>query len=185
MIKGSTNFQSPSSRLPLCLMLLLLAHSSTTPNQLNNTSAIIIIVNLQRIQTQLSLAQKSLEKGDNYMAFAHAYIPHSVIFPTIKNLLEQTDNGFSAKRIESSLTDLPFMIKSGSSSDIMSHNIMEAKNLLDSISDRTIEPAIKSNRTPIMLQAIAFLLRDAGKSFELSNASVSNKRQFSQVDYEN
>ena len=50
---------------------------------------LLVMVNLARIRTQIMLTEKSLEEGDNYMAFAHAYIPHSVIFPSIKDILKK------------------------------------------------------------------------------------------------
>ncbi|MFL6453893.1 MAG: FTR1 family protein [Nitrososphaeraceae archaeon] len=181
--------------------LILPATPPTTATKLNNTNAFIVFFNLQRIQTQLSLAQKALERGDNYMAFAHAYIPHSIIFPSIKNLVEHVDDkGLSATRLESALTDLPLMIKSTSQSDIVRNTIVKDKNLLNSISDKIIEQVVKSDRTPIMLQTAMFLLGDAEKSYQLSKAGISNKnyhdsggqnnkgihnRELTQVDYEN
>ncbi|MFL6412586.1 MAG: FTR1 family protein [Nitrososphaeraceae archaeon] len=181
--------------------LILPATPPTNATKLNNTNAFIVFFNLQRIQTQLSLAQKALERGDNYMAFAHAYIPHSIIFPSIKNLVEHVDDkGLSATRLESALTDLPLMIKSTSQSDIVRNTIVKDKNLLNSISDKIIEQVVKSDRTPIMLQTAMFLLGDAEKSYQLSKAGISNKnyhdsggqnnkgihnRELTQVDYEN
>jgi high-affinity iron transporter len=181
--------------------LILPATPPTTATKLNNTNAFIVFFNLQRIQTQLSLAQKALERGDNYMAFAHAYIPHSVIFPSIKNLVEHVDDkGLSATRLESALTDLPLMIKSTSPLDIVRNTIVKDKNLLNSISDKIIEQVVKSDRTPIMLQTAMFLLGDAEKSYQLSKAGISSKnyhdgggqnnkgilnRELTQVDYEN
>jgi high-affinity iron transporter len=175
--------------------------SPITATKLNNTNAFIIFFNLQRIHTQLSLTQKALERGDNYMAFAHAYIPHSVIFPSIKNLVEQVDdNGLSATRLESAITDLPFMIKSASPSDIIRNTIVKDKNLLNSISDKIIESVFKSDTMPIMLQTVVFLLGDSERSYQLSKAGISNKNyddgavqnnkdihkhELSQVDYEN
>jgi hypothetical protein len=135
------------------------------------------------------------------MAFAHAYIPHSVIFPSIKNLVGHVeDNDLSATRLESALTDLPFMIKSASPSHIIRNTVVKDKNLLNSISDNIIEPVTKSDRMSIMLQTALFLLGDAEKSYQLSSAGISNKNynngagqnnrdtnkhELSQVDYGN
>ena len=57
------------------------------------------------------LAEQSLITGDRNMAFAHSYITHSVIFPSIKNILEKTGFSNSAKQLESELTDITFSIK--------------------------------------------------------------------------
>jgi hypothetical protein len=76
---------------------------------------------------QLNLSQEALNKGDRYAAFAHAYIPHSVIFPFIRNLVEQVKDNSSISKLESALTDIPFMIKSGSSFDSIGNTIAKDK----------------------------------------------------------
>jgi high-affinity iron transporter len=137
------------------------------------------------------------------VAFAHAYIPHSVIFPFIRNLVEQmNDNSnISTKKLESALTDIPFMIKSGSSSDSIRNTIAKDKYLLNSISSQILESIPKADRIPITLQTVVFLLRDAEKSYQLSNANTSSnsygsnagennkganeQQQLGQIDYEN
>ena len=160
--------------------------------KINYTNAIIGIVNFDRIRTQIKLTEKSLAEGDNDMAFSHAYIPHSVILPSIKNLLENTRNVTSVGELESALTDLPFMIRIGSF-DNAKHNIIQVNTLLNNISNQTMDPGIKSNKLFARSQTIIFLLRDADKSYEISNPSFSNslgqinknKNQFSKVDYQN
>src|SRR5919205_4259564 len=57
-----------------------------TKIELNN-DVIIVMVNLERIRTQILLTEKSLDNGDTEMAFAHAFIPHAITFPSIKNRL--------------------------------------------------------------------------------------------------
>jgi high-affinity iron transporter len=175
-----------------------------TPNtKLNTTDAFIVLFNLQRIQTQLTLSQEALYKGDEYKAFAHAYIPHSVIFPSIRNLVEQVSDNRTAStpmRLESALTDIPFMIKSGSSFSSVKNTIAKDKNLVISVSSSIANSIPSADRMPIMLQIVVFLLRDAEKSYQLSNASTSNlfgvnvrqsnkgvniQQQLGQIDYEN
>jgi len=181
-----------------------LARSHTANTKLNTTEAFIVLINLQRIYTQLSLTQDALNKGDRYAAFAHAYIPHSVIFPSIGNLVGQADMNESLvdKRLESALTDIPFMIKSGSSFDNIKNTIAKDMYLLNSVSSHIIESIPDADRIPIMLQTVVFILRDAEKSYRLSNASSSNtiyasnagqnnksinkqQQQLGQIDYEN
>jgi high-affinity iron transporter len=160
--------------------------------KINYTNAIIGIVNFDRIRTQIKLTEKSLAEGDNDMAFSHAYIPHSVILPSIKNLLENTRNVTSVGELESALTDLPFMIRIGSF-DNAKHNIIQVNTLLNNISNQTMDPVIKSNELFARSQTIIFLLKDADKSYQISNASSSNglgqmsknKNQLSKVDYQN
>ena len=157
----------------------------------NDANAIIGMVNFERIRTQINLTEKSLAEGDNDMAFAHAYIPHSIILPSIKNLLENTRNVTSVEELESALTDLPFMIRIGSF-DNAKHYIIQINSLLNNISNQTIDPVIKSNKLFAISQTVIFLLKDANKSYQISNASISNdlgqvsknKNQFSKVDYQ-
>jgi len=183
----------------------ILARSPTGNTKLNTTEAFIVLFNLQRIHTQLSLTQDALNKGDRYAAFAHAYIPHSVIFPSIGNLVGQVDmnESLSDKRFESALTDIPFMIKSGSSIDSIKNTIAKDMYSLNSISSHIIESIPDADRIPIMLQTVVFMLRDAEKSYQLSNASTSNnvhgsnagqnnkginkqqQQHLGQIDYEN
>ncbi|HJT47094.1 MAG TPA: FTR1 family protein [Nitrososphaeraceae archaeon] len=182
----------------------ILTRASNNNTRLNATDAFIVLFNIQRIQTQLDLSRDALNKGDSYAAFAHAYIPHSVIYPYIRNLVEQvSENGSTSttKKLESALTDIPFMIKSGSSFNGVRDAIAKDKSLLNSISSNIAESIPNTYRIPVMLQTAVFLLRDAEKSYQLSNASTSSgsysnnvgqnnkdtskQRQLSQIDYEN
>jgi high-affinity iron transporter len=184
----------------------ILARSPTANSKLNTTEAFIVLFNLQRIHTQLSLTQDALNKGDRYAAFAHAYIPHSVIFPSIGNLVRQVDMNerLPDKRLESALTDIPFIIKSGSSFDSIKNTITKDMYLLNSVSSHILESIPDADRIPIMLQTVIFILRDAEKSYQLSNASTSSnvhgsnagqnnkglnkqqqQQQLDQIDYEN
>lgn len=181
----------------------ILSGAPTANTKFNTTNAFIVLFNLQRIQTQLSLSQEALNKGDRYTAFAHAYIPHSVIFPSVRNIVEQVNDNSSAsttKKLESALTDIPFMIKSGSSFNSIKNTIAKDKNLVISISSRIANSTPNADRIQIMLQIVVFLLKDAEKSYQLSNASTSNvygsnvgqnnkgvnkQQQLGQIDYEN
>ena len=169
-----------------------MASIKPTIGKYNDANAIIGIVNFERIRTQIKLTEKSLAEGDNDMAFAHAYIPHSVILPSIKNLFENSRNVTSVAELESALTDLPFMIRTGSF-DNARHYIIQVNTLLNNIYNQTMEPAIKSNKLFVISQTVIFLLKDANKSYQISNSSISNglgqmsksKNQFSKIDYQN
>src|SRR5688500_19713452 len=56
----------------------------------SDTDALIVMVNIERIRTQLWLTEQSLNKGNPEMAFAHAFIPHTTTFPAIKSQLMET-----------------------------------------------------------------------------------------------
>lgn len=177
------------------------AQINTTASQNDDGNSLIVIVNLERIRNQILLTEGSLAASDKDMAFAHSYIPHSVIFPSIKGQLNDV-NAQSASKLESLLTDLPITIKSSSqtpySEDKLKNKLAEIEGLLDGISKQTIGEDLLSNKT-FIAQTIVFLLRDAEQSYRLSNAAAtiaaptgqqqqqidSNEKEFSKVDYEN
>ena len=164
------------------------AYAQTTTaaitTKLNDAEALVVMVNIERIQTQLLLTENSLANGDSDMAFAHAYIPHSVIFPSIKNQLRQTSPE-SASQLESMLTDLPLTLKSGAGTLYkIKGDIDKIENLLDGISDQTIGPNLMLDEK-IVIQTIEYLLQDAQQSYQLSNAHDNQPDKFSKVDYEN
>src|ERR671921_978079 len=169
-----------------------------TKTELNN-DIIIVMVNLERIRTQLLLTEKSLDNGDTEMAFAHAFIPHATTFPSIKSRLNDINKQFTAE-LEARLTDLPFNIKAGKDSiHNIKQDISKINNLLNSLSSQILGSDLQSDKR-LIAQIMVFLLRDAGKSYQISNAtsatSISDKeekekqsqpsiREFSKVDYEN
>jgi high-affinity iron transporter len=155
----------------------------------------ITILNLERIRNQIILTEKSLTVGDNDMAFLHAYIPHSVIFPSFKDQLNNKSSQ-SVLQLESLLTDLPISIKAGESVEVqgkLHSDLRSIEQILDSISKQDVGQDVLSNKT-VVANIVVFLLRDAEQSYRLSNAVTttnqqqdykSSNQQFSKVDYEN
>ena len=170
----------------------------TSTTSLPDPNRLIVMVNIERIRNQILLTERSLAIGDNDMAFAHSYIPHSAIFPSIKSQLNDI-NSQSALRLESLLTDLPIIIKTSEEADStgkIKNDLTEIEELLDNMPNQSIGKDLLSNKIMIA-HTIVFLLRDAGKSYQLSNAAVAgpidqqqqqltnNNKKFSKVDYEN
>ena len=159
--------------------------------QLEDQDILILMVNLQRIRVQISLTQDSLANGNIEVAFAHAYIPHSVTFPSIKKLLEEV-NAEAAKKLETLLTDLPINIRAKNGSYVDLGNDLQAiNNYLSDISNQVIG----SNQTDkgIALQSITYLLKDTGQSYVIWNSSQPTKGQqildqdpkYNDINYEN
>jgi high-affinity iron transporter len=178
-----------SSSVILVLSLLLnigvYAQTNTTSTSPSDENSLIIMVNLERIRNQILLAEKSLASGDKDMAFAHSYIPHSVIFPSIKEELNAISSQ-SASQLEALLTDIPISIRSGENSGLqgkLQSDLTAIEQLLDNISNQSIGQDAILNKTMIA-NTVVFLLRDAEQSYQLSNATATNQ-QFSKVDYEN
>jgi high-affinity iron transporter len=155
----------------------------------------ITMLNLERIRNQIILTEKSLAVGDKDMAFAHAYIPHSVIFPSVKDQLNNISSQ-SVSQLESLLTDLPISIKAGESVELqvkLQSDLRSIEQILDSILMQDLGQDVLSNKT-VVTNIVVFLLRDAEQSYRLSNAVTSTNQQqddkssnqpFSKVDYEN
>jgi high-affinity iron transporter len=162
-----------------------------------NNETLVVMVNLERIRTQLLLTEKSLNDGDKDMAFAHAFIPHSTTFPSIKNQLIDINEQFTSD-LEAMLVDLPINIKTGKDSLYNAkQEISTINNLLNSLSSQASGSDIQADKR-LIAQIIVFLLRDAAKSYQISNATsalpISDReekepqpstKQFSKVDYEN
>ena len=147
--------------------------SEMPTNKINNTDAIILMTNFERIRTQLMLTDRSLLNGDSRMAFAHSYITHSVIFPSISNVLDKAGYTSPAKRLEASLTDLTFGIKNGDPISIK-RDLIVARNDLANIYSQILTPILETDRRDtILAQTAALLLNDANRSYQLSNLSES------------
>ncbi|MDQ3885073.1 MAG: hypothetical protein M3239_06480, partial [Thermoproteota archaeon] len=154
---------------------------------LSDTDALILMVNIERIRTQLWLTEESLNKGNLETAFAHAFIPHSSIFPAIKYQLRQVVGDQSTKELESLLTDLPLKMRAGESSgEETLESITQIRTLLDEFSQQHIGSEFLSDKG-LVSQVVVFLLRDAVQSYTISNTSNgtedSDLKQL--VDHEN
>ena len=154
----------------------------------SDTDALILMVNIERIQAQLWLTEQSLNNGNPEMAFAHAFIPHTTTFPALKEQLVATVGEQSAGQLESLLTDLPLKIRTGEFSDEETkESIGQIRILLDEISQQSIGPEFLSDKGMVS-QVVVFLLRDAMQSYATtSNASDGSGNENSQqnIEYEN
>src|SRR5919197_1682576 len=151
--------KNPSTVIIPALVLLILSPLATFARQTNDADALVIMVNLERIRAQLQLADRSLAAGDSEMAFAHAFIPHTITFPSIKSQLKEVDSQ-SGTKLESLLTDLPVDMKSGKSTDESRQSIEQTESLLDGILAKLASDKAMASQT------VAFLLKDAVQSYQ-------------------
>ena len=160
----------------LIIVILLILSPAATLAQQSDTDVLIILVNLERIRAQLMLAEESIIASDREAAFAHAFITHSVTFPSIKSQLKEHDNQ-SASQLEALLTDLAIKIRTNDQpTDAIEQDIAQIKSLLDGI---LAQLGPLASDKAMVSQIVVFLLRDAVQSYQLS------KVESSQVDYEN
>jgi high-affinity iron transporter len=199
MPHGATFIAAGSSGSLVLVLTLLLnigvyAQTNTTSTLVSDESSLLIMVNLARIRNQILLAEKSLAINDKEMAFAHSYIPHSVIFPSIKSQLNAISSQ-STSQLESLITDIPISIKAEKSKEVqteLQRDLTAIMLLLDNISNQVIEHNASSTKS-FIANTIVFLLRDAEQSYRLSNAAIAtdqqnnknDNQQFKKVEYEN
>ena len=211
MTKTKNSWQARSLSVTLSVGFLIIINAIMSPNFLvyaesgpstktivttktEGMDVLLVMVNLARIRTQIMLTEKSFAEGDNYMAFAHAYIPHSVIFPSIRDILEKVvNNSNSINRLESGLADMAFMVKSEVSIDKIKQKTKEFNTILDDFEIQVINPASQTNKS-LIAQTTILLLKDADKSYQLADTAtlnesagqkIDNVQEFSKVDYQN
>ena len=184
ILYGISNKKKISLYISIVIIFTTILFNSTYGVQNAETSSadqILLTVNLQRILEQMSLVQASLSKGDSTSAFEHAYISHSIIFPSIKDKLRERDQN-STERLESLLIDLPIMVKSNSSSEI-ENKIVQIMDILNT-TNSNILALNKVDYNSVVASTIVVLLNDTSKSYDLSNIG-NNKDLHNQIDYEN
>ena len=175
-------------KIPLYMWIVFLTPSllfnSTYGAQnigISSNDLILVTVNLQRILEQMDLVQASLSKGDSTSAFEHAYISHSIIFPSFKDKLREIDKNTS-ERLESLLIDLPIMVKSTPSSETES-KIVQIVDLLNTSTSNILSPN-NLDYNSIISSTIMVLLNDSSKFYHTSNFGNS-KDPNNKIDYEN
>ena len=167
------SFRSGIELRPILAAAYPSAVTGKSKGAINDTDAIILMTNFDRIRTQLMLTEQSLTSGDSNMAFAHSYITHSVIFPSIKNILENTGHANSASQLESGLTDITFSIKTGDLGTVK-RNLVDARSDLNKIYIQILNPILKTDkRNLLFVQTAALLLVDANRSYQLSKVDQS------------
>jgi high-affinity iron transporter len=130
----------------------------------------------------MNLVKASLIKGDNTRAFEHAYISHSIIFPSIKDKLGEIDQESTA-RLESLLIDLPILVRSTSQLPEIENKLVEIVNILNNINSDLLDPN-SSDYDSIIASIATVLLNDTSKFYQLSDFG-STKNPSNHVDYEN
>lgn len=170
----------------------------------------LIFLNLERIDAQIDLTSQNLRINNTEVAFYHSYIPHSVIYPTIKLSLVKLDP-YASSKLEGLLTDLPIITNSKNAHESQSTNVFSSVSIdsnLEQIQDiiRNMTNSLLANRVNgsnpsyllgtlsnndvLVLQTSMLLLNDAFQSYLKSNVSDPKEADnsispLSLVDYEN
>ena len=178
--------------------------------RISQKDAQLIFLNLERINLQIDLTTQDLKDNNTEGAFYHSYIPHSVTYPTIKQLLDKVDPSASIK-LEGLPTDLPIFINSKTKNNSQSLNVFSSVNIesnlnqiqetIENLTNTLMEDRVNgtnpsdilpilSNNDLLTLQTSMLLLDDSLQSYLKSN--VSNVKSAEEsinplnlVDYEN
>ena len=137
--------------------------------------------NLERILTKINLADDSFESGNLHDAFSHAYFPHQVIFPSIKDELLLIDPILSSK-LEHLLTDLPItLVNIKPEGDLLRKTFSETRTTIESIENKLINTKSLDSKY-FLIQSSIVILRDA-KS-ELGNIKSNQSQLESELYYQ-
>lgn len=173
---------------------------SYAQNEINDADALVLVVNLERIKTQLSLSQSNLNDANYEPAFNHAYITHSLIFPAIKSLSQDIDQQAS-QELEALLTDIPIRIKALAETNETSNNndnnnapatnrenvnsaIQEANSIVSSFEDK-LNPVISDISKGFYSQVSVALLGDSFESYKRSLPNSTNSQINQITEHEN
>ena len=158
------------------------------PISLSGEDLLVLNINLHRIATQLDIVLDKINRGNNTLLFEHSYIPHSVTFPTIKNLANAVDENKS-KTLENLLTDIPLQLRSDQNSLLAKNEIIEAKNIINDYHSILKDSLPKQEYFIIQSQTLSYLLKDSNISYQTfknsSNNVENNLVDYAAVDYEN
>lgn len=154
---------------------------------ISNQDILVLNINMYRIITQLDILLNKLGAGDKSLLFEHAYIPHSVILPSIKNIAIDFDKNFT-QTLENRLANIPFQITSKQDPIIIKNEVIETKNLVNNMITEIKNSISKQNYFALESQTLSYLLRDSESSFGLyknSSGVNSNSVNLGLVDLEN
>ncbi len=158
------------------------------PIPLSGEDLLVLNINLHRITTQLDIVLDKINRGNNTLLFEHSYIPHSVTFPSIKNLANAVDENKS-RTLENLLTDIPLQIKSDQNSLLAKNEIIESKNIINDYHSILKDSLSEQDYFVIQSQTLSYLLKDSNVSYQTFRNSSNNVENdlvdYAAIDYEN
>ena len=167
----------------------LAQNSTSTENPtVSNQDLLLLNINLNRIDTQLDILLNKININNDSLLFEHAYIPHSIIFPSIKPVAISIDEEL-ARNLENKLTDIPLQIRSNPDSPVILTEINDSKNIIDNFYSKLKDTLSAQDFSILESQTMSYLLRDAYNSYGLylnsSKIANTDAANFAMIDYEN
>jgi high-affinity iron transporter len=168
----------------------VLAQNSTTTNNpaISNEDLLLLNVNLNRIDTQLDILLNKINNNNNSLLFEHAYIPHSVIYPSTKPITIAVDEE-SANNLEANLTEIGIQSRADPNSPNILADITDSKNIINDFYSKLKDTLPAQDFSILESQTVSYLLRDASNSYGLylntSKIADADVAKFAMIDYEN
>jgi len=161
--------------------------SSESPS-ISNENLLLLNLNLNRIETQLNILLDKINGNNNSFLFEHAYIPHSVVFPSIKPVAISLDSNL-ASSLEANLTDIGLNARTSPDSPVLRTEIINSINLVNDFYSKLKDTLPAQDFSILESQTMSYLLRDAYNSYGIYlNASKlpdPEAASFATMDYEN
>jgi high-affinity iron transporter len=167
----------------------LAQNSTSTQNPtISNQDLLLLNINLNRIDTQLDIILNKINNNNNSLLFEHAYIPHSVIFPSTKPIATAVDEEL-ASNLESNLTEVGIQSRTDPDSPIILTDITNSKNIINDFYSKLKDTLPAQDFSILESQTMSYLLRDASNSYGLylnsSKTADADAANFAMIDYEN
>jgi high-affinity iron transporter len=162
--------------------------TSTAIPTISNEDLLLLNINLNRIDTQLDILLNKINNNNNSLIFEHAYIPHSVIYPSTKPIATAVDEGL-AINLESNLTEVGIQSRTDPNSPIILTDITDSKKIINDFYSKLKDTLSALDFSILESQTMSYLLRDASNSYGLylnsSKIADADAAKFAMIDYEN
>ena len=149
---------------------------------------LLLNINLNRIDTQLDILLNKINNNNNSLLFEHAYIPHSVIYPSTKPIAIAVDEEL-ANNLEANLTEVGIQSRADPNSPIILNDLTNSKNIINDFYSKLKDMLPAQDFSILESQTLSYLLRDASNSYGLylntSKIADSDIAKFAMIDYEN
>ena len=162
--------------------------TSSESSSISNENLLLLNLNLNRIETQLNILLDKINGNNNSFLFEHAYIPHSVVYPSIKLVAIMLDSNL-ASSLEANLTDIGINSRTSPDSPILHSEIINSINLVNDFYSKLKDALPAQDFSILEAQTMSYLLRDAYNSYGIylntSKLTDPEAANFATMDYEN
>lgn len=162
--------------------------TSTAASSISNENLLLLNLNLNRIETQLNVLLDKINRNNNSFLFEHAFIPHSIVYPSVKPVAVSVDSNL-ARNLEANLTDVGLQARTSPDSPILYTDITNSISIIKEFYTKVKDSLPSQDFSILESQTMAYLLRDAMNSYGIylnsSKLPDAESANFAMIDYEN